>query len=345
MLVTEILSLIPSDTKIRVENSFREINLKVRAALTSTNLRLAMEWEANGIRYNCRCPISVDEIGYPKLVNRIVIEDKYKLVALLSLYIPNLISLSNSSDVISVSLDKNPLRSLVKNLLQEKKFDPGSSSGEVLDKYIQFLRRCNSLSKLLYDTVDKYQSEFDLVKKIMAVDEDILGIFRYKVGQDSYNNSGDFMNYSESYNADITLYWGIIGLVACASGVSVEGLTIVVLIHELAHAYTHLGFDRDGVRWHGNGFGSSDHKLKEGLAQYYTVIVIQYLPETQRVEAKKAYDTLLPKQPAAYQAHLSWLEEATPEAVGSALAIMRRKGVVSYDDFNKEVMCTVKRFK
>lgn len=343
--VTDLLELIPSDTKVRVENSYKEVNIKIRTALTDTNLRLAMQWESNEKRYSCRCPINVDQIGYPKeIVDKISIEDKYKLAALLSLYTPELVNLCRSSDILSVAINKNPLRFLAKNLLEEKNFDPESKE-KVLDKSISTLRYCNRLSKLLHKTVSDYQNQFDLVKHILSVDKDILGSFSYREKQDKYGSSEKFSSYAESYHAEITLYWGIIGLVASALGVSIEGLTIVVLAHELAHAYTHLGFDRDGVRWDGHGFSDSDHELKEGLAQYYTAIVIKSLPETQKVEAQKAYDTLLPKQPKAYQSHKSWLENATPEAVGSALTVMRRQGKITYNKFDEEVKKVIKRLK
>lgn len=119
--VTDLLELIPSDTKVRVENSYKEVNIKIRTALTDTNLRLAMQWESNEKRYSCRCPINVDQIGYPKeIVDKISIEDKYKLAALLSLYTPELVNLCRSSDILSVAINKNPLRFLAKNLLEEK---------------------------------------------------------------------------------------------------------------------------------------------------------------------------------------------------------------------------------
>ncbi len=72
--------------------------------------------------------------------------------------------------------------------------------------------------------------------------------------------------YRRKYSTQICLYWGVIGLVARLLGVSVEGLTITVLAHEYAHAYTHLGFDRSGGRWTGEAFGASEHELVEGLA-------------------------------------------------------------------------------
>ena len=52
-------------------------------------------------------------------------------------------------------------------------------------------------------------------------------------------------------------------------GCKVEDLTMVVPVHELAHAYTQLGADIEGRRWAVNAFARADIELKEGLAQYY----------------------------------------------------------------------------
>jgi hypothetical protein len=53
-------------------------------------------------------------------------------------------------------------------------------------------------------------------------------------------------------------------------GCTVEDLTVVVLTHELAHAYTQLGADIEGRRWPAAAFAAAESGLKEGLAQYYT---------------------------------------------------------------------------
>lgn len=44
---------------------------------------------------------------------------------------------------------------------------------------------------------------------------------------------------TDDANARIGLFWGVIGLVSRHLGVSVAGLTVKVLAHELAHAYSH----------------------------------------------------------------------------------------------------------
>jgi len=73
---------------------------------------------------------------------------------------------------------------------------------------------------------------FDFVKWILDVREDVLGLYTVP---------------GEHPHARVDLYWGVIGLVAGMLAVSVEDLTAVVLAHECAHAYTHLGSDMTAI--------------------------------------------------------------------------------------------------
>src|SRR5438045_984553 len=81
------------------------------------------------------------------------------------------------------------------------------------------------------------------------------------------------------FTDDFERCWGVIGLVSDWVGSSVEDLTIVVLTHELAHAYTQLGADIDGRRWPAAAFRRADLPLTEGLAQYYTQAVLERLKD------------------------------------------------------------------
>jgi hypothetical protein len=58
----------------------------------------------------------------------------------------------------------------------------------------------------------------------------------------------------------IEIYWISIGFAAPQCGVDVEPLTYVVLAHELAHAYTHLGQDIDGNRWKTDEFARASRE-------------------------------------------------------------------------------------
>jgi len=86
----------------------------------------------------------------------------------------------------------------------------------------------------------KEASRANVLGQIFAIREDVLGVYRFNPPkQPSWGDTDDA-------NARIELFWGVIGLVSRLLGVSLEGLTVKVLAHELAHAYTHVGADADG---------------------------------------------------------------------------------------------------
>ena len=65
---------------------------------------------------------------------------------------------------------------------------------------------------------------------------------------------------------EIRLYWMAIALVAQMLAAPLDALTVVVLTHELAHAYSHLGRDIDGRRWETDAFAKTDFSIAEGIA-------------------------------------------------------------------------------
>lgn len=179
-------------------------------------------------------------------------------------------------------------------------------------------------------------AKFDLLRQIFAINEDVLGLY-------SYHLPADYSLFDEDRpKARADLYWGVIGLVSKALGVTVAGLTVKVLAHELAHAYTHIGADADGKRWDTQAFSKAERGLKEGLAQYYTVRVLDRL-ERQIPEARQAYEKLLPHQPAVYRTHVPWLEKFTPEEVRHAMLTTRRGGEGTVKWFNGALADAQKR--
>jgi len=162
-------------------------------------------------------------------------------------------------------------------------------------------------------------SRFDFVRWLHEVDEDVLGAY-----------------FSGSNGGMIKLYWGVIGITAITLGVRVEDLTAVVLVHELMHAYTHLGQDLEDQQGRGEWFPGSERELIEGLAQYYTAIVCPYL-EPYAPGAYNAYKKLLEHQPKPYQVHLPWLESFKLEEVRHALLKARRHNLKHVADFNDEL--------
>lgn len=169
----------------------------------------------------------------------------------------------------------------------------------------------------------------DPLKKVLAVREDFLGVYEYDV-------RGLFADEQTVNRATIRLYWGVIGLVSELLGCGVDDLAIVVLTHELAHAYTQLGADIEGRRWAAPSFAKAETALKEGLAQYYTDRVLRRL-ERRHAGALKVFLDLLPGQPEPYRAHQPWVENSSPEAVRRAMLEVRRWNEGKLADFNQRL--------
>jgi hypothetical protein len=129
-------------------------------------------------------------------------------------------------------------------------------------------------------------------KEIQEIDEDILGAYQFSPWQGS----------------SVALYWLPIAMVASMLDVSIEDLTVVVLIHELSHGYTHLGRDIDGARWDDSAFCKSDREVIEGLAQFYTEVVSGELG-SRAPGLTLAYRQLLRLQSGPYLVHQDWLKE------------------------------------
>jgi hypothetical protein len=133
----------------------------------------------------------------------------------------------------------------------------------------------------------------------------------------------------------------VIGAVARWLGVSVEGLTVVVLTHEMVHAYTHLGTDIDGFGCF-VCFEMAKPEVHESLAQYFTHKVMEILEVRGYGEFWKAYKELLKLQKGPYKEHEKWLENKfTPEVVRAAFLSLRgaEKEVTGDEFYNKLNEC------
>ena len=130
----------------------------------------------------------------------------------------------------------------------------------------------------------------------------------------------------------------VIGLIAAMLNVPVEALTIVVLTHELAHAYTHLGRDIDGQRWDTAAFTKMELEIVEGLAQFYTKVICERLVGRYPV-AKDAYEKLLKIQFGPYVVHDQWgdTRDQAGEVVRFAMIDTRSRRLTTSDEFHQEL--------
>lgn len=137
----------------------------------------------------------------------------------------------------------------------------------------------------------------------------------------------------------IEIYWIPIGLAAALCKVNVEALTYVVLAHELAHAYTHLGRDIDGNVWDTGHFARTNVYIVEGLAQHYTQVLCKKI-RSRNPAALEAFESMLERQkPGPYADWLEW-NRGVPdpgENTRRCMLEVRKRGVREYSKF-KEIL-------
>jgi hypothetical protein len=295
--LSKLIENLPAGTEDRIKKAKDRWNSRIREALRrETRLSLHRRDDSTGKDDNVLVPVSVcpglPEALWPKDDK---IGDEYELALLLAPHRQIIVALASSSEAaISELLPTLSGPKFAGMLPPEFKKDLSS-----VKQYAQFL-------------VDKLK-EFDLTKFVLAVNKDVLGIYRYRVAKQI-----------DDPQPKIELYWGVIGLIARDLGIEVEPLTCVVLAHELAHAYTHLGSDADEEYWSTIGFSVSAPEVVEGLAQYYGWLVCKRVNEV-LPGTLNAYDSLLKKQSGPYRAHEAWTKEFTAEHVRLAMLHTRRE--------------------
>ena len=162
--------------------------------------------------------------------------------------------------------------------------------------------------------------QIEVFAKFREIDKDVLGAYFYEIPR-------------------IELYWIPIVLMAETIRASIEDVTIMVLIHELAHAYTHVGMDIGGRSWDTPAFAGSDRAVLEGLAQYYTCVFLTGIKDDQP-NAIEAFNQLLRTQSPEYQTHKVWMEGdavAQSEAIRLALLDARLQSVSKQHKFSADV--------
>lgn len=180
-----------------------------------------------------------------------------------------------------------------------------------------------TVRKFLSDAVGRLE-RMDLLNKFAKIEEDTLGAYFYRL-------------------PEIQLFWMPIAFVAALLTVPVEALAAVVLAHELAHAYTHLGRDIDGNRWELENFAAADLFIVEGLAQFYTSVICKKL-EMRYPAAVDAFDKLLAQQSGPYRAHEEWAKDhhARGEVVRACMIKCRSQGFIEYPELIEEMRSTEK---
>jgi len=172
---------------------------------------------------------------------------------------------------------------------------------------------------LFINALNKEIEKLELYEKIANIRQDILGAY--------------FFNIPE-----IQIYWMVIGIISKIINADAKDLAVVVLIHELAHAYTHLGRDIDGEQWRTKAFSDTDINIVEGLAQFYTSVICEKISD-KNPNIKNAYKKLLKAQKGPYRVHEKWNVngEKSGEIVRYGLIECRSKSITQYSEFEQKL--------
>ncbi len=203
---------------------------------------------------------------------------------------------------------KNMERSVNELEYQIQKYPTFIQYHEELISVEELKRSINHLRKLMKEVDD-----CGILEAIRNLGPDLLGAY--------------FLNDNR-----VELYWLSIGLCNILYDLPIEDFTLVVLIHELAHGYTHIGFDKDGNNWDTDDFSHSDLKIVEGFAQFYTEMLCRDYFD----QATKAFNVLLTEQSTEYTEYKNWFREKEADTYEKARRILlktRKSRIVKYHDF------------
>lgn len=177
----------------------------------------------------------------------------------------------------------------------------------------------------LYTLIRSVES-CNILNEIKQLGPDVLGAYFFR-----HTNHYEYAE-KNFVNSRIELYWLSIGFCSLLYGVSVEEFTIVVMIHELVHAYTHCGYDKDGNIWLTDDFRNTDLRIVEGFAQQYT----EFLCKDYFENSSNAFKLLLTDQAEEYTKYKEWRldeEKNKFEKVRKILIDVRKLNIRSYDKF------------
>ncbi len=263
--LSELLRRVDPKTEERVEGARRRANTTVRNLLRDRT-RLSFSFEDEGQRRVRQVSVTLDP-GRPHNLQDIEFDDDILV----------LLELSKVRTLLEAgALRWSNYQSVNQMLAANESIQMQPLDGALFEHHQE---RFKELLQVL-DTRDPLQ-------KILHLEHDILGEYSYGT------------NFYGEEVGEVFIYWGIIGLVSDLLGVNVEDLTIVVLAHELAHAYTHQGFEIDGTQWESKRFKSVDKSVKEGLAQYFTHLFLTSKQDS-FPDAFDAFEKLREKQAACY---------------------------------------------
>ncbi len=136
-----------------------------------------------------------------------------------------------------------------------------------------------------------------------------------------------------TYNGSkIEIYYVPLILFSQIQNISLEHAIVTTLVHEMAHAYHHMGKDKDEATW--ITMSSTNKNIVEGLAEYYTWLFVETYKSDFPV-MKTTYDSMFKCLGDEYTIFKSWTPKYSKEVINSAFRSTRKKSITKYEDFEQ----------
>ncbi|MBL7766289.1 MAG: hypothetical protein JNJ58_09365 [Chitinophagaceae bacterium] len=200
-----------------------------------------------------------------------------------------------------------------------------SAMDRALDYYPENGKAINyqfkSVHKYLKYYLDKYKVE-EILEQLYTNKDRSLDIW----GTYNLNNS-----HIELYIIPLVLFTKLFPI-------DLEYALLTTLVHEMAHAFHHIGKDSEGLEW--ESMGNSDDNIVEGLAEYYTWQFVEDHKD-QHPEMKKTYDYMYKCLGGPYIIFQEWIHNGySRDHVRIALQATRRYGIIKYEEFLEKLKRT-----
>ena len=148
-----------------------------------------------------------------------------------------------------------------------------------------------------------------------------------------FKNSGKSADIWGTYfyeDSKIEIYYIPLILFCQINNLSLEQAILSTLVHEMAHAYHHIGRDKDNIIW--QKMSSTDLKIVEGMAEYFTWLFVE-LYKNNHSSMYETYECMFNCLGEEYTIFKKWTPLYSKEAIKSALLSVRKRSITKYEDF------------
>ena len=146
----------------------------------------------------------------------------------------------------------------------------------------------------------------------------------------SSGKSADIWGTYSSNGNKIEIYYIPLILFCQIYSLPLEHAIISTLVHEMAHAYHHIGRDKDNVTW--TKMFETDNRIVEGMAEYFTWLFVETY-KYNHPGMSKTYESMFDCLGDEYTIFKSWTPAYNKETIKSALLGTRKKSIKDYGEF------------